>query len=1146
MEVARTSMIHAVAPHFLWPFAHQLNLWPCVSLLETTHTLRWMGKVGDASVFRVWGSRAFVRDTSADKFSARTIPCVFLGFPTDAPGWQFYHPTLRRVLPSQDVTGDELVPFSRLFPYRSAPPLPTPLFLAPGPPPVDPLPPQGPAPSVVSQVDLVEPVKVAVNSGTAGGGATRGAAFGGAEPAGAGPGGTEPACTEPGVAESEGAEPGGPPGAFSRRGPLSPPQLREWFARCTRLRSGAAGAGWSAAGGTGAPSHGGSGATGAGGAAAGAAGGIGAAGPRGARTGGSGAAGAGGAPRVGAGGPGAGVAGGTGAAGAGGSACVGAGDPGARDTGAGGAGPGGAGAGAIGAGSGDTRRPRPYFVPLLQQPASPLPAPSPYTEQTGGLTKRREHVSRPASPVRAVRTSHRVPRPRPPSVPSMHYMALRPSSVPQRVPLPSPPASSLADDPDPGSDLVRAASPSVPRLLATVVTDPSFEYAAASALVAELVVLTMPLEDFECFAAAVPHLVSMLLAPEGDPDVPDIPTPCSYTEAITDPYSSQWQTAMNAEMASWKSTGTYVDAVPLSGANIVGHVDFQGEAAAGFSACLQGSSRCTRLQTTLAALGFAPSTADLSLFLCTDASLPPFYVFVYLGLQITRDRARRTISLTQSHMVHQVLQRFGFRYSSLQSTPLPTSHSLSAPPSNESVEPSGPYPELVGCLMYLMTCTGPDLAYPLSILERYVASGRHQPEHREAAKRVLRYLCSTSGMGLVLGGRGPVFLTSHADASWVDDLATQRSSQGYTFSLGSSSVSWQSTPSSSILSSSCEAEIYAGAMAAKELRWLTYLLTDLGERPRSSPVLYVDNKAMIALCQEHKLEHRTKHIALRYFLAQELQQRGQIRLAYVATRANTADIFTKAIQSAALATYDTADQQKAYDPARTVYRRWKARDPAARLAIVDHHPLTKQEQFGQVTMVRELMDVVITHYSNTSTAGGADIGGGAGSGGVTGGGAGSAAAAAAEATIVAAVAAIEFGSWVMLLSVAHPTAAPEAPQPRSALFPASPSHASPPSCLWSPCVKFPASLVCASTHSLHRVPAVHCPSLLISPYHYSSSNLAHGRLWPSLRGVVDDFSYYITVFRLLRKDEVPDAFLPSLAAVRAQYDRRVLCLQSLQ
>ncbi|CAI7923575.1 unnamed protein product [Closterium sp. NIES-54] len=164
-----------------------------------------------------------------------------------------------------------------------------------------------------------------------------------------------------------------------------------------------------------------------------------------------------------------------------------------------------------------------------------------------------------------------------------------------------------------------------------------------------------------------------------------------------------------------------------------------------------------------------------------------------------------------------------------------------------------------------------------------------------AAKRVLRYLCSTLGMGLVLGGRRPVVLTGHVDASWVDDQATQRSSQGYTFSLGSGSVSWRSTRSSSVLGSSCEAEIYAGAMAAQELRWLTYLLADLGELPRSPPVLYVDNEAMLFLCREHRLEHRTKHIALRYFLARELQQRGQLRLAYVASEANTADIFTKAL-----------------------------------------------------------------------------------------------------------------------------------------------------------------------------------------------------------------------------------------------------------
>ncbi|CAI7744222.1 unnamed protein product, partial [Closterium sp. NIES-54] len=90
--------------------AHQLNLQPRVSLPESSPTLRWMGKVGDASAFRVWGSRAFVRNLSADKLSPRAVPCVFLGFPPDAPGWQFYHPTSRRVLSSQDVTFDEVLP----------------------------------------------------------------------------------------------------------------------------------------------------------------------------------------------------------------------------------------------------------------------------------------------------------------------------------------------------------------------------------------------------------------------------------------------------------------------------------------------------------------------------------------------------------------------------------------------------------------------------------------------------------------------------------------------------------------------------------------------------------------------------------------------------------------------------------------------------------------------------------------------------------------------------------------------------------------------------------------------------------------------------------------------------------------------------
>ncbi|CAI7809774.1 unnamed protein product [Closterium sp. NIES-54] len=572
-------MIHAAAPHFLWPFAvqyaaHQLNLQPRVSLPETSPTLRWTRKVGDASVFRVWGSRVFVRDLSADKLSPRAVPC--------------------------DVTFDESVPYYRLFPYRTAPLPPPPLFLVPRPPPVDPLPPQGPAPSVW-----------------------------GSEPGGAEPGGAESGGAGPGSAEPGGEEPGGAGStrvasrsASSRRELLSPQELCEWFARR-----------WSRAAGAGVPP----GAAGTGGAAAAA--GVGLAGA-------SGAAGAGASSGVGAGatGPaGVGAAGASGAPGAGAAEGVSVGgspDAGlSAGAGVGVVGAGGAagtsaaagGTGAVPAGSGDPARPRPYFVPLLEQvlglppssgpgpslecpqpvqslsllpPVSPLPAPSPYTGPTGGLAERREPASRPALPVRAARTSGRAPRQRPPAVPRTHQMALRPSTASQRVPLPSPPASSLPVLADPESDSLRASSPTIARLLSTVVTDPSFESAAASALVAELVefaaccrldyaaglvsesasvcppsvggecalstdVFEDRQEEFQCFAAALPHLVSMLIAPEGDPDAPDIPTPRSYAEAIKGPYSSQWQSAMDAEMASWKSTGTYVDEVPPSGVNIV-------------------------------------------------------------------------------------------------------------------------------------------------------------------------------------------------------------------------------------------------------------------------------------------------------------------------------------------------------------------------------------------------------------------------------------------------------------------------------------------------------------------------------------------------------------------------------------------------
>ncbi|CAI7790221.1 unnamed protein product [Closterium sp. NIES-53] len=382
--------------------------------------------------------------------------------------------------------------------------------------------------------------------------------------------------------------------------------------------------------------------------------------------------------------------------------------------GAAGAGTAPGGTGAVPVGSGGPSRPRPYFVPLLEQvlglppspgpspplecpqqvqlqsqlqPVAPLPAP-PYAGPTGGLAERREPASRLASPVRTTRTSRRAPRPRPT-------------------------ASSLPVLADPTSDSLRAASPIVARLLSTVVTDPSFESTAASALVAELVdfaarcrldyaaslvaesasvcppsvggecalstdVLEDRQEEFQCFDAALPHLVSTLIAPEGDLDAPDIPTPRSYAEAIEvkrPPGSPPvFKARYVARGFSQRQRVDYFQTSPtpkMTTLRVLLHVaaqcDYELHSLDFSTAFLQGSlheeiwlrrppdftglfppgtqwslrrpvyglRQAPRewhdtLRTTLAAPGFAPSTANPSLFLRTDTSLPLFDIHVYV------------------------------------------------------------------------------------------------------------------------------------------------------------------------------------------------------------------------------------------------------------------------------------------------------------------------------------------------------------------------------------------------------------------------------------------------------------------------------------------------------------------------------------
>ncbi|CAI7774443.1 unnamed protein product [Closterium sp. NIES-53] len=269
----------------------------------------------------------------------------------------------------------------------------------------------------------------------------------------------------------------------------------------------------------------------------------------------------------------------------------------------------------------------------------------------------------------------------------------------------------------------------------------------------------------------------------------------------------------------------------------------------------------------------------------------------YLGMEITRDRQARTISLSQEFYINNVLKRFEMELCTPMDTPLPLQHLLTAPAVPTSEACTEPYPELVGSLMYAMMCTRPDLAYPVSVLSRYVALGRFTDLHWSAAKQVLRYLKGTKSHVLTLGGLSPPRLEDYTDSSWADDQTDRRSSQGYCFTLGSGIVRWRSTRSSAVSLSSCEAELYAGTMAAQEARWLTFLLQELGY-PQSTPTLWCDNKSTIHISQDPVYHTQTKHIELRHFFIHDLVQREQLNVEYVASDCNLADLFTKPLGKA--------------------------------------------------------------------------------------------------------------------------------------------------------------------------------------------------------------------------------------------------------
>ena len=271
----------------------------------------------------------------------------------------------------------------------------------------------------------------------------------------------------------------------------------------------------------------------------------------------------------------------------------------------------------------------------------------------------------------------------------------------------------------------------------------------------------------------------------------------------------------------------------------------------------------------------------------------------YLGIHFEHHRDNKTVHMHQSLYIHQLLEKYKLQEGKVAPTPLEEGHTLTREepwkPGEEGEMRGVPYAQLVGSLNYLSTCTRPDISYAVSLLSRYSREGKHQRRHWEAAKRVLRYLKGTPTVGVTLGGTVPMRLRASSDASLGDDLTDRRSTLAYCTSLGAGPVSWKSTRSKPVATSTAESEYYAAAAGGKEVVYLRKLLDSLGHKQEGPTPFGCDNQAAIAMAKNPEFHARTKHIDICYHWIRDAVKEGILQLEYIPSEANPADLLTKAL-----------------------------------------------------------------------------------------------------------------------------------------------------------------------------------------------------------------------------------------------------------
>ena len=274
----------------------------------------------------------------------------------------------------------------------------------------------------------------------------------------------------------------------------------------------------------------------------------------------------------------------------------------------------------------------------------------------------------------------------------------------------------------------------------------------------------------------------------------------------------------------------------------------------------------------------------------------------FLGINVTRDRVARTITIDQTDKVDKMMATFGIAGEtrvlpmepSLQLRAVQDEHELASPADAEA------YPALLGVLLHLAQCTRPDISYAVGVLSSF--SKRPSQLHWNALLDLARYVGYTRTYGITYGGSA-VGLQVWSDSNHARCPDTRRSTTGYMSAIFGGILSWGSRLQATVAASTQEAEYQAADAAVREALSLRKVLPDLGYTLTGPLCIFGDNEAALGLLKDHRENDRVKHIDIKHHFARERVLRGEVKFAYCPSAANLADAFTKPLPRPALLTF---------------------------------------------------------------------------------------------------------------------------------------------------------------------------------------------------------------------------------------------------